>query len=243
MTRAELIQSVSLRMDEITPGTALTDIAVDGSDNNPLYALIDGLIDSGVLELYSIAPYWRLFQTDFTETAYEQLAVNDRYVLRIKVPDDFLRVAEIDCTGFQRPIVEVHLEQSDAGKRQHNRFLMGKEAKPVGVLSHGMWDVSGANEDPELVPCREIDCYSLTGVSDGGNPPTIVPPSVTVTASYIPVPEQITDDLTTPVAVEDVVPSELIPALEWLIASRTFGARGDTNHAAICQQNAQNLLV
>lgn len=235
MTRAELIQSVSLRMDEITPGTALTNIDVDGSDNNPLYALIDGLIDSGVLELYSIAPYWRLFQTDFTETAYEQLAVNDRYVLRIKVPDDFLRVAEIDCTGFQRPIVEVHLEQSDAGKRQHNRFLMGKEAKPVGVLSHGMWDVSASNEDPELVPCREIDCYSLADKT-----------GVAVTASYIPVPQKIYDDAVTPsssIAVEDVVPSELIPALEWLIASRTFGARGDTNHAAICQQNAQNLLV
>jgi len=185
--------------------------------------------------LYSIAPYWRLFQTDFTETAYEQLAVNDRYVLRIKVPDDFLRVAEIDCTGFQRPIVEVHLEQSDAGKRQHNRFLMGKEAKPVGVLSHGMWDVSASNEDPELVPCREIDCYSLADTTD-----------VAVTASYIPVPQKIYDDAVTPsssIAVEDVVPSELIPALEWLIASRTFGARGDTNHAAICQQNAQNLLV
>ena len=49
----------------------------------------------------------------------------------------------------------------------------------------------------------------------------------------------------TPVTVEGALggSSVLIPALEWLIAARAFGARGDVNHANICQQNAQNLLV
>jgi hypothetical protein len=35
----------------------------------------------------------------------------------------------------------------------------------------------------------------------------------------------------------------LVPALTWLIASLAFGARGDANHAAVCQQYANNLLV
>ena len=39
------------------------------------------------------------------------------------------------------------------------------------------------------------------------------------------------------------VPDVLLPALEWLIAARAFGSRGDANHSAICQQNAQNLLT
>ena len=224
MDRNQLIANVALRMDEITPTSAIN-IAVDGSDNNPLYALIDGLVDSGVLELFSVAPFWRLHQTKFEPANISFKEENDRRVVRIKLNDDFLRVAEINVEGFQRPITEVVPEQSAEGKRQHNRWLRGKVAKPVGVVSFGLWD----NET-----CREIDCFSL--------PPKVNPsdPDPDVIATYIAKPENIGD---LPSTVEDVVPPVLIPALEWLIAARAFGARGDANHAAICQQNAQNLLV
>lgn len=240
MTRAELISAVALRMDEITPTNGVV-IGVDGSDNNPLSTLINGLIDAGVLELYSIAPYWRLPQTAFvyddedaskneilfakvfTDTAYE------RWIIRLKVNDKFLRVAEIPGPWFNRPIVEVFPEQSEEGRRQHNPYLVGKEVKPVGVMSHGIW-----SDDSH---CREIDCYSLSpDTLDGDEMDNVV-------ASYIAKPNTISDTVGSVVSVESVVPPVLIPALEWLIAARTFGARGDTNHAAICQQNAQNLLV
>lgn len=236
MTRNELIRQVALRMDEVTPDNVdVTDISVDGADGNPLYALIDGLIDAGALELFSVAPYWRLKQTTFTDILLEsvgsQRTISDgntiipaRKMIRLKVPDDFLRVAEINHSSFQRPITEVVQEISELGKRQHNPFLMGKEARPVGVMSHGSW--SGQQ-------CREIDCYSVSSSVDS---------SSGVMATYIPKPSVITDDAPT-VAVEDTVPEVLIPALEWLIAARTFGARGDANHSAICQQNAQNVLV
>ena len=235
MTRNELIQQVALRMDEVTPDITIDDLTVDGADGNPLYALIDGLVDAGALELFSVAPYWRLKQTTFTDILLEsvgsQRTISDgstiiptRKMIRLKVPDDFLRVAEINHSSFQRPITEVVQEISELGKRQHNPFLMGKEARPVGVMSHGSW--SGQQ-------CREIDCYSVSSSVDS---------SSGVMATYIPKPSVITDDAPT-VAVEDAVPEVLIPALEWLIAARTFGARGDANHSAICQQNAQNLLV
>ena len=238
MTRAELISAVALRMDEITPDAGLS-VQVDvpaGADNNPLYELINGLVDSGALELFSVAPYFRLPQTSFSDILLANVGtarsiidgsqvVGQRKIIRIKIPDDFLRVAEIDCTEFHRPITEVVPEQSVEGKRQHNPFLMGKEAKPVGVLSHGTW---GA------VNCREIDCYSIPSDSSM--------PVGNVTATYIAKPASPVDS-PTPVSVESVVPPVLIPALEWLIAARTFGARGDNAHAQICQQNAQNLLV
>lgn len=217
-------------MDEITPSGALSGITVDGSDNNPLYELIKGIIDDGVLELFTVAPFWRLPQSAFTYSATaadNQIIVEtgaySRKVIRLKVPDDFLRVAEISCTDFQRPITEVVPEQSELGKRQHNRFLMGKVARPVGVMSHGAWNGT---------LCREIDCYSLAST-------TTVTASSGVSASYIPRPASATASADTAVP----VPSVLIPALEWLIASRAFGARGDANHSAICQQNAQNLLT
>lgn len=235
MTRNELIQQVALRMDEVTPDITIADLTVDGADGNPLYALIDGLVDAGALELFSVAPYWRLPQKSFPNITPKELPAlyNSRKVIRLKVEDDFLRVAEIDCSHFQRPITEVVPEMSEAGKRQHNRFLMGKEAKPVGVMSHDLWP-SGSGLTPVMVQCREIDCYSIAST-------TTVNIQNDVRATYIAKPEMPTIDSQDDI--EDVVPVVLIDALEWLIAARTFGARGDANHAAICQQNAQNLLV
>ena len=237
-TRAQLIQQVALRMDEVSPEIEADDLVVDGSDGNPLYTLIDGLIEAGTLELFSVAPYWRLKQSTFDAPAYESTgdtrviddgkgAVSERYMIRLKLPDDFLRVAEINCSEFQRPITEAVPEISEMGKRQHNPFLMGRGARPVGVLSHGVWGTG-----PSAVQCREIDCYSVSTNS-----------TANLVATYIPRPAVISDDDSDPVTVEDAVPEVLIPALQWLIAARTFGARGDANHAAICQQNAQNLLV
>jgi len=247
-SRAQLIQRVALRMDEVTPDGALSGITVDASDNNPLYNLIDGIIDDGVQELFSVAPYWRLKQTAFAVVKVEALpaafadrsndgdgdvmTTTNRYLIRLKVPDDFLRVAEINCDSFLRPIIEVFPEQSEQGRRQHNRFLMAKEARPVGIMSHGKW-TTGTGAEATTVDCREIDCYSV------GSDVAVS----TVAATYIPKPAVIGSG-TTPLSVEDVLGSEvLVPALEWLLAARTFGARGDANRAAICQQNAQNLLM
>lgn len=232
MTREQLIQNVALRMDEITPSEGLV-ISVDGRDNNPLYAIIDGLIEAGALELFSVAPFWRLKQTEFSDVVVEALPTifnnadgSQKFVIRLKVPDDFLRVAEISCTGFQRPITEVVPEQSAEGRRQHNRWLIAKEARPVGVISHGVWTSGGTSSQ-----CREIDCYSLSSIVQTSE----------VSATYIAKPA---DGIgASPSVVEDDIPAILIPALEWLIAARVFGARGDVNHAQVCQQNAQNLLV
>lgn len=222
-SRAQLISAVALRMDEITPSAGLT-VSVDGSDNNPLATLIDGIVDDGVLELFSVAPYWRLPQTAFLEVNTLISTENGRKYIRLKLGEDFLRVAEISCPDFQRPITEVVTELSPMGKRQHNRYLMAKEAKPVGVMSHGIFDNTQV---------REIDCYSLS--------PDSTVTTDDVVASYIAKPAAIASTGTS--AVEAVVPPVLIPALEWLIAARAFGARGDADHAGICQQNAQNLMV
>lgn len=230
MTRDELIAAVVLRMDEITPSSGLS-LQVDASDGNPLYDLVIGLIDSGVLELLSVAPYWRLPQTPFSDIKVEAISsgADSRKIIRLKVPGDFLRVAEISHTKFQRPITEVWPEQTPLGKRQHNRHLMGKEAKPVGVLSFGKW-TTGTGTSATTTQCMEIDCYSLPSTESGTS---------NVNASYIAKPASAVGTSSTTVPVPDV----LLPALQWLIAARAFGARGDSNHAAICQQNAQNLLV
>ena len=243
-TRADVIQHVALKMDEVSPNIVIGDLSVDGSDNNPLYTLIDGLVDAGALELFSVAPYWRLPQTAFAahdlETVGTQRKLNDgtttspaRKMIRLKVPGDFLRVAEILHPSFERPITEVVPEASELGKRQHNPNLMARGARPVGVMSHGVWVTGAGTESEASENCREIDCYSIpSGGTDSG-----------LAATYIPRPSMPASGNSSTDIENTIIPAVLIPALEWLIASRAFGARGDANHAAICQQNAQNLLV
>lgn len=233
MTRDALIRAVALRMDEITPDNGYV-IPVDGSDNNPLYELIDGVIDDAVRNLYAEAPYWRLPQSTISSTNIDQTTIfeDSAYegeMIRIKIGDDFLRLAEIKYTGFSRPITEVFPEASEEGRRQHNPYLVAKTAKPVAVLTYGSW---GSN--PSTLS-KEIDCYSLPK-------DTQVTPQ-DVSAYYIANPAKISDTSSPVVSVESVVPVVLIPALEWLAASLAFSARGDSNHSAICSQNAQNLLA
>lgn len=231
MTRKELIEQVALRMDEITPESGLT-IAVDGvvnpvtgADENPLYELIDGLADDCALELYASAPYWRLPVTPFlSDEDHDEIKVeaifptnpNSRKMIRLKVTDSFLRLAVVKCAEFQRPVTDIYPEASPEGKRQHNRYLMGKEAKPVAVLTHGWWNG---------VPRREIDCYSLKA-------DTSMAPRAGIEASYIPKPGR-----------AETIPERLFPPLEWLIAARAFEARGDGNHGQICLNTAKSLLV
>lgn len=220
MTRTELITQVALRMDEITPESGLV-IPVDGADNNPLYELIDGLADDCALELYASAPYWIIPTTPFL---FGDISVDpifptkpdSRKMIRFKVSETFLRLAIIKCAEFERPISEVYPEASSEGKRQHNRYLMGKEAKPVAVLTHGWWNG---------VPSREIDCYSLA-------PDSAMAPRAGIEASYIVKPGR-----------AETIPARLFPALEWLIAARAFEARGDANHGQICLNTAKSLLV
>lgn len=228
VSRDDIIAAVALRMDEITPSSGISSVTVDGSDNNPLAVLIGGLIDDCMMEIFNTAPYWRLPWTALDTKAKENISAPvQRTRIRLRVPNDFLRIAIIKVPGFQRPITEVYPEQSEMGKRQHNPHLIAKTAKPVAVFSHGSWTTSGGTGI-----YREIDCYSLEYGS-----------SVTtsdIEASYIKKPAS--SSLLNWDA-ETVVTLPLIPALEWLIASKAFAARGDTEHAAICLQNAQNLLV
>lgn len=223
MTGSEFIQGVALRMDEITPGAGLS-VTVDGSDGNPLYDLIEGVLDEAVMEVYATAPYWRIPTSIFASSDIEVATIpgdDSRKMIRLKVPGDFLRIAEVSCKYFHRPISEVYPKQSVMGKRQYNKHLRAGVARPVGIMSSGVWDTA-AN--------RQIECYSV--------PSTATKANSDITATYIAKPVHIDHDTS------DVpIPEALIPALEWLAAAKAFGARGDTNHVAICQKYAQELLV
>lgn len=147
MTRQELIRKVALKMDEISSSDdVIVPVGID--DNNPLYTQIDGLLDESVNEVLMKAPLYRLHNHIVSTSLSRAATANGAKVAVIDVPEEFLRLVSIIDNAFQRPIVELAVEGDDVDKRQHNKFLMAKTAKPVAVISNS------------AAQGRIITCYS-----------------------------------------------------------------------------------
>ena len=218
MTREELIKKIALKMDEISSSDDVI-VAVDSSDNNPLYAQINGLLNESINDVLTKAPIFRI--KDFVDLASSmQIAEGytfdkSRKVAHISVPDDFIRIVSIVDDAFQRPIVDLAIDGDDVSKRQHNKFLVAKTAKPVAVLGR---DDAGD---------RVITCYSYK-LTDTPAP----------SMSYIKRFEGSKDLLSTihiDAYLEDII--------TWVCAGRVFAAQGDLNKGKICDDNAAALMI
>lgn len=150
MTREELIKKVALKMDEISSSDDII-VSVSAEDNNPLYTQIDSLLNESVNDVLMKAPIYRLHDhiSSVDNSTTSNIFDAKRKVAVISVPDDFVKIVSIKDDLFQRPIVELALEGDDVDKRQHNRHLVAKNAKPVAVISNG-------------VNTRTITCYSYS---------------------------------------------------------------------------------
>lgn len=122
-------------MDEISSSNDVI-VQVLESDNNPLYTLIDSLLNESVNDVLMKAPIYRLHNHIVSVKASRAATSNGIKVAIIDVPEEFLRFVSIVDNAFQRPIVELAVEGDDTDKRQHNKFLVAKQAKPVAVISN-----------------------------------------------------------------------------------------------------------
>lgn len=216
MTRKELIKKVALKMDEISSSDDVI-VSVSAEDNNPLYAQIDSLLNESVNDVLTKAPIYRLHQhvssvsesTSGTVPCYP----DPRKKAIISVPSDFIRIVSITDANLQRPIVELALEGDDTDRKQHNKFLVARDAKPVGVMSNG----NGV---------RQISCYSFD--SNATPDPTML---------YV---KRYTK---TDMAADAELDEYLIDLVSWVCAGRVFAAQGDMNKGKICDENASALMI
>lgn len=156
MDRQELIRKVALKMDEISSSDDVI-VSVGIDDNNPLYTQIDSLLNESVNDMLMKAPIYRLYNHINTVASSRPTTVNSIKVGIIEVPADFLRFASIEDKAFQRPIVTLAVEGDDVDKRQHNKHLVAKKAKPVAVISN------------DATKKRIITCYSY-GLAETPSP-------------------------------------------------------------------------
>lgn len=216
MTREELIKKVALKMDEISSSDDVI-VPVNTGDNNPLYTQINNLLNESINDVLTKAPIYRINNRvkSLSTVSLEEATDKKRKIAVFDVPSDFIRLVSITHGDFQRPIVDLAIEGDDTDKRQHNRHLMAKCAKPVGVL--------GRNSSS-----RVIRCYSLEQNE------TVAP-----TGLYIERYDSDKSDTTVEVGLDDY----LIDIVSWTCAGRVFTAQGDINKGKVCDENAASLMV
>jgi hypothetical protein len=236
MTREELIKNVALKMDEISSSDDVI-VPVGTGDNNPLYTQINNLLNESVNDVLMKAPIFRLQsqvaslttiaigEGEDTEPAtlsetlgnYEFTSILGglRKAAVISMPSDFIRLASINDTSFQRPIVDLAIEGDMVDNRQHNKFLVAKSAKPVAVIGR---DSTGN---------RTITCYSYSASATDAS----------LTFNYIKRYENKN-------ATEDsLLDDYLIDIVTWVCAGKVFAAQGDINKGKLCDENAAALMI
>ena len=215
MTREELIKKVALKMDEISSSDDVI-VPVGTGYNNPLYTQINSLLNESVNDALMKAPIYRLHGHLGKESTFTPIEVfsKTRKVAQITVPADFIRLASISDQLFQRPIIELAIEGDDVDKRQHNKHLVAKYAKPVAVMGSGETN-------------RIITCYSYAS-SDTPSP----------TLLYIKRYDKERDT-----AAETDLDEYMVDLVSWVCAGRVFAAQGDANKGKICDDNAAALMI
>lgn len=216
MTREELIKKVALKMDEISSSNESIVVVVNSGDNNPLYAQINNLLNECVNDVLMKAPIYRLqsLVSTIDESTTEEIFNGARKIVIFSVPDNFLRLVSISDASFQRPIVDLSIEGDATDKRQHNRHLVAKNAKPVAVIGHN--DTN-----------RVIKCYSYEA-------------SETPAPTFIYVPRY---DKDTALSSEIGLNEYIIDVVSWVCAGRVFAAQGDINRGKLCDENAAALMI
>lgn len=215
MTREELIKKIALKMDEISSSDDVI-VPVNASDNNPLYTQINNLLNESVNDVLMKAPIFRLHDhVDKNTTITEGKTFDQsRNTAIFSVPSNFIRLVSITDAAFQRPIVELAIEGDDVDKRQHNKHLVAKSAKPVAVIGRGE---NG----------RVITCYSYES--------NVTPAPV---LRYI---KRYDNDKDT--TAETGLDDYMIDLVSWVCAGRVFAAQGDMNKGKICDENAASLMI
>jgi hypothetical protein len=215
MTREELIKKVALKMDEISSSDDVI-VPVDTGDNNPLYTQINNLLNESINDVLMKAPIYRIQNqiTTLNTSKPKDIFGGTRKAAEVNIPEDFIRLVSITDTNFQRPIVDLAIEGDDVDKKQHNKFLVAKSAKPVAVIGRSS---SGA---------RVITCYSY----DASDTPA---PSVNYINRY----GNNTD------TEETGLDGYMIDLVSWVCAGKVFAAQGDINKGKICDDNAAALMI
>jgi hypothetical protein len=145
MTRENFISQVKAKMDELTPFNEGLVIS-DGMNTNPVFSHIDGLVNECVYEVIISSPV-HIFPTKNAVTAVADVTISDN-VGKVVLPTDFAKMASVEFTEWERPVLTVITDQDPKYLLQKNKYTRAGASKPVVVLR-------------TIDDKRIIECYTL----------------------------------------------------------------------------------
>ena len=132
MERLELVNRVRRKIDEVSAqDTPLQTVTI--ADENAVDTIIDSLLDESAREILLKAPVQRLTVTSSSPSIVRN--DNDTTTGYIQAPADFLRLVSFRMGDWHRSVTEPAIKGDALSMRQHNKYIRGGVAKPVGVLS------------------------------------------------------------------------------------------------------------
>lgn len=131
MDRLELVNTVRRKIDEVAAAdTPLQPVTV--ADENSMDTIIESMLDESAREVLLKAPVQRLTVTSASPSPVKSGV--DKTAGYLQMPDDFLRLVSLRMSDWQRPVVQPAVQGDALAMRQHNKFIKGGPARPVGVI-------------------------------------------------------------------------------------------------------------
>ena len=182
MNRNDIISAVKARLDELTPFQESGALLEEQGLTKPVEQYVDDLLDEATDTVRLIAPERRMMSRSFK--AYwdgedgrdefgdvfeaEELGGSSIVYYRLKVPDDFLRIAEVRMGNWDRPCLSITLEGGEGYKLLRNPHTTAGPSKPAVVVCGGYLEFYGSRvSGVELFTGRYIDNRHY-GADDNG---------------------------------------------------------------------------
>lgn len=132
MTRAQIIQAVKVRLEELTPFSEGMVVLTPGDDVKPVTSYIDSLLNESADEVKMLLPLHMLPPVAINAA----VTINSEGVGILELPSDFLRLHSIKSPQWERDVTHAISTDHPLYALQRNKFTRGKTAKPVVVINH-----------------------------------------------------------------------------------------------------------
>jgi hypothetical protein len=181
MTRPEVISAVMARLDELTPFEE-NDVALDVEASvKPIVQYVDDFLDEATDTVRLLCPERRMTSKSFEEywdgedgrdswdDAFEAQELGGSSIMyyQLKVPSDFLKIAEVRMDGWDRSCFSAVPSDGEAYRMLRNPYTTAGPAKPAVVVSGGLLEFYGLRgDDIALSVGRYIDNRHYDGGSD-----------------------------------------------------------------------------
>lgn len=128
------IQNAVLRLMDEHGGNAQF---MSGNAMDETRAVIGQVAEDSIRKIHLQAPVAMLDSVSLPQPWVSSVFTrNERYVCRVQLPDDFLRLIRCSLESWSHPVSQLWWEDSSEYAKQGNKYLMGTYERPMAFIVH-----------------------------------------------------------------------------------------------------------